>query len=265
MSAASSACVGAAEGAGDAELRAGLVEGAVGLGAAVVLGDAAAVPERGRAVVALLGVDLDHGADPTRERPRRSADRVEDEAGQDLGEEVGRLRRHVLVGSRQIASHLLDRDRPQDEGDVVGAVRRAVPASPRRSSRSRARAWRGCRLRSGRRSPSGPASRGSPRRGGGRPPACRRAARSSSATAVLQPQPEGALVVGVVEAEDADPLLAARGRAPRRRPRSTSKSSRRPSPRRRWRSRVLGEAGEQAVGGEDGEAGSSSPVSAISV
>ena len=61
MSAASSASLGAAEGAGDAELRAGLVEGAVGLGAAVVLGDAAAVPERGGPVVALLGVDLDHG------------------------------------------------------------------------------------------------------------------------------------------------------------------------------------------------------------
>ena len=35
------------------------------LGAGVVLGDAAAVPERGRPVVALLGVDLDHGGDPT--------------------------------------------------------------------------------------------------------------------------------------------------------------------------------------------------------
>ena len=54
--------LGAAEGAGDAELRAGLVERAVGLGAAVVLGDAAAVPERGGAVVALLGVDLHHGS-----------------------------------------------------------------------------------------------------------------------------------------------------------------------------------------------------------
>ena len=52
--------LGAAEGAGDAEQRAGLVEGAVGVGAAVVLGDAAAVPERGGPVVALLGVDLDH-------------------------------------------------------------------------------------------------------------------------------------------------------------------------------------------------------------
>ena len=61
MSAASSASSGAAEGAGDAERGAGLVERAVGLGAAVVLGDAAAVPERGGAVVALLGVDLDHG------------------------------------------------------------------------------------------------------------------------------------------------------------------------------------------------------------
>jgi hypothetical protein len=51
--------VGRAEGAGDAERRAGLVEGAVGVGAAVVLRDAAAVPERGGAVVALAGVDLD--------------------------------------------------------------------------------------------------------------------------------------------------------------------------------------------------------------
>ncbi len=50
------------ESAGHAELGAGLVERAVGLGATVVLGDAAAVPERGGAVVALLGVDLDHGA-----------------------------------------------------------------------------------------------------------------------------------------------------------------------------------------------------------
>ncbi|HEY0278128.1 MAG TPA: hypothetical protein VGC32_07660 [Solirubrobacterales bacterium] len=49
-----------AEGAGDAERRAGLVEGAVGLGAGAVLGDAASVPERGGAVVALPGVDLDH-------------------------------------------------------------------------------------------------------------------------------------------------------------------------------------------------------------
>ena len=64
MSAASSALLGPAEGAGDAELRAGLVEGAVGVGAAVVLGDAAAVPERGGPVVALLGVDLDHVSAP---------------------------------------------------------------------------------------------------------------------------------------------------------------------------------------------------------
>ena len=71
MSAASSACVGAAEGAGDAELRAGLVERAVGLGAAVVLGDAAAVPERGGAVVALLGVDLHHGVILRARRPRQ--------------------------------------------------------------------------------------------------------------------------------------------------------------------------------------------------
>jgi hypothetical protein len=53
--------LGAAEGTGHAELGAGLVESAVGLGAAVVLGDATAVPEGRRAVVALLGVDLDHG------------------------------------------------------------------------------------------------------------------------------------------------------------------------------------------------------------
>jgi hypothetical protein len=60
--------VGIAEGAGDAELRAGFVERAVGLGAAVVLGHTAAVPERGAAVVALLGVDLDHGGPILRRR-----------------------------------------------------------------------------------------------------------------------------------------------------------------------------------------------------
>ena len=52
--------VGAAEGAGDAEGGGRLVERAVGLGAAVVLGDATAVPERGGPVVALLRVDLHH-------------------------------------------------------------------------------------------------------------------------------------------------------------------------------------------------------------
>ena len=61
MSAASSASLGRRRGRGRRRARAGLVEGAVGLGAAVVLGDAAAVPERGGPVVALLGVDLDHG------------------------------------------------------------------------------------------------------------------------------------------------------------------------------------------------------------
>ena len=60
MSAGELRLVGAAEGAGEAEGGAGLVERAVGLGAAVVLGDATAVPERSGPVVALARVDLHH-------------------------------------------------------------------------------------------------------------------------------------------------------------------------------------------------------------
>ena len=62
MSAASSASSAPQSERATPSCGAGLVERAVGLGAAVVLRDAAAVPERGGAVVALLGVDLDHGA-----------------------------------------------------------------------------------------------------------------------------------------------------------------------------------------------------------
>ena len=62
MSAASSASSAPQRARATPSCGAGLVERAVGLGAAVVLGDATAVPERGGAVVALLGVDLDHGA-----------------------------------------------------------------------------------------------------------------------------------------------------------------------------------------------------------
>ena len=49
---------------GDAERRAGLVDRPVRLGPGVGLRDPAAVPERGRPVVALLRVDLRHGSDP---------------------------------------------------------------------------------------------------------------------------------------------------------------------------------------------------------
>ena len=63
---------GAAERTGDAERRGGFVEGAVGLGAGIGLGYPAAVPERGGAVVALLGVDLRHAADLMRRGPTRN-------------------------------------------------------------------------------------------------------------------------------------------------------------------------------------------------
>ena len=240
--------LGAAEGAGDAELRAGLVERAVGLGAAVVLGDAAAVPERGGPVVALLGVDLDHG--PILRR-RGSADRVEDHPGHHLGEEVGRLRRHVLVGLGDGAD-LLDRDRALDEGDVEGAVlelgERVGDAlgvlEPARSSMSSSLIPA---------SPSAPASRGSPSRGGGRPPAC---------------PPAGGPARRCPSAAAGRPACGScrRGRR-RRRPSSPAGSSSstptsvdleqlaQAAAEAPLALGVGGEAGEQAVGGEDGEAG----------
>ena len=61
MSAASSSWPASQSARADAERRAGLVERAVGLGAAVVLWHPASVPERGGPVVALARVDLDHG------------------------------------------------------------------------------------------------------------------------------------------------------------------------------------------------------------
>ncbi len=56
---------GPAERAGEAEGGAGLVDRAVGLDPSVVLRDAAAVPEAGRTVVALAGVDLHPASAPS--------------------------------------------------------------------------------------------------------------------------------------------------------------------------------------------------------
>ena len=71
---------------------------------------------------------------------------------------------------------------------------------------------------------------------------------------VLQPQAEGLLVVGVVEAEDADAVLAERVD----RSASTSldlEQLAQALAEAALALGVVGEAGEQAVGGEDGEAG----------
>ena len=139
---------------------------------------------------------------------------VEDDAREQLGEEIGRLRRHRLGRGRHGAD-LVDGRGAERKGGVVARRRQGWQPPRRCSACSRLRSWRRCRLWSCRGCPSGRALRGSPRRGSGRPgavrPGPRRGGRCRAAAA------GSPFEVGVHVAEDPTPSLPP-GRARRRGP-----------------------------------------------